>query len=94
MNFSLTMRQWFRFAAYGAMFWLVFCVGLPRLLSLSESWRTFGAAQDKWNIHAGAVYYTDVPVTRDTETANRAAVRQALDKRLQAISKADTGTGM
>ena len=88
------MRQWFRFAAYGAMVWLVFCVGLPRLLSLSESWRTFGAAQDKWNIHAGAVYYTDVPVTRDTETANRAAVRQALDKRLQAISKADTGTGM
>lgn len=94
MNFSPTMRQWFRFVAYGAMFWLVFCVGLPRLLSLSESWRTFGAAQDKWNIHAGAVYYTDVPVTRDTETANRAAVRQALDKRLQAISKADTGTGM
>ena len=88
------MRQWFRFAADGAMFWLVFCVGLPRLLSLSESGRTFGAAQDKWNIHAGAVYYTDVPVTRDTETANRAAVRQALDKRLQAISKADTGTGM
>ena len=88
------MRQWFSFSAYVAMLWVVFCVGLRRRLSLSESWRTFGAAQEKWNIHAGAVYYTDVPVTRDTETANRAAVRQALDKRLQAISKADTGTGM
>lgn len=94
MNVSSSTRRWIRFVAYGAMFWLFFCVGLPRVLSQSESWRNFRAAQEKWDLHAGAVYYTDVPVTRDTETANRAAVRQALDKRLHAISKADAGTGM
>lgn len=87
MNSSL--RKCMKLIAGGTLFWLVFCVGLPRLLSLSESWRTFSEAQDAWGIHAGALYYTDVPVTGDTEQSNRAAVRQALDKRLQAISTAD-----
>ncbi len=87
------MQRWIRFAVYGAAFWLIFGVGLPRLLSLSESWRNFGAAQEKWDLHAGAVYYTDVPVTKDTEIANRAAVRQALDRRLQAISEPNGNSG-
>ena len=93
MSLSFSMERWIRFAVYGAAFWLIFGVGLPRLLSLSESWRNFGAAQEKWDLHAGAVYYTDVPVTKDTEIANRAAVRQALDRRLQAISEPNGNSG-
>ena len=80
-------QRWLRFALYGASFWLVFCIGLPALLNQTDAWRSFEASQDKWDIHAGAVYYTDVPFTRDTESANRAAVTEMLNERLKALAE-------
>ena len=60
------------FVLWGVLPWIYNAV--PVLRYSSEQ-------QDKYDIEAGAIYYTDVPVSLDSEMASRRAVQEALQER-------------
>lgn len=62
---------------------LFFGVLGPWLFSLSPAWQRYDAVQEEHNIHSGAIYYSDVPVTQDCEEATRKAVREGMAARMQ-----------
>ena len=41
--------------------------------------------RSKYDISAGAIYYTDVPVTLDSEMASREAVQKAIELRASSM---------
>ena len=63
--------------------WFFFAVAGPWLFSLSPAWQRYDAVQEEYNIHSGAIYYTDVPVTQESEEATRKAVREGMATRMQ-----------
>ena len=59
--------------------------GVPALYELNTTLRVYRQTLDTHDIHPGAIYYSDVPVTMDTELANREAVKQAIEMRAARI---------
>lgn len=59
--------------------------GVPALYDLNPTLREYRQTLDKHDIHPGAIYYSDVPVTMDTELANREAVKKAIEMRAARI---------
>ena len=76
-------RTIFRLCCWIGGLWLFFCVLGPWLFSLSPAWQRYDAVQEEHNIHSGAIYYTDVPVTQASEEATRKAVREGMAIRMQ-----------
>ena len=71
-------------------FWMFICIGflmfvVPYLYSFSSTLNNYLKTLDEHDIHPGAIYYSDVPVTMDTELANREAVKQAIEMRAARI---------
>jgi hypothetical protein len=66
-----------------AVGFLLFAV--PFLYELNPTLRAHAQKQDENDIHAGAIYYSDVPITMDTELANREAVKQGIAARAAKI---------
>lgn len=59
------------------VFIYVFFVYLtPLFTQYFPNWTHFAKTADENNIEPGAIYYTNVPVTSDSEHANRAAVEK------------------
>lgn len=59
--------------------------GVPFLYDLSPTLRSYRETLDEHDIHPGAIYYSDVPVTMDTELANREAVKRGIEMRAARI---------
>ena len=55
-----------------------FGVAGPWLYSLSSAWQRFYAVQDEYDLHSGALYYCDVPVTLESELHVRESVREGM----------------
>lgn len=77
--------QWFRLAVYGAVALFVLWGVLPWIYNTVPILRYSGEQQDKYDIEAGAIYYTDVPVSLDSEMASRRAVQQAMEQRRKSL---------
>lgn len=80
---SPVARAVFRLCCWIGGLWLFFVVLGPWLFSLSPAWQRYDAVQEEHNIHSGAIYYSDVPVTQEAEEATRKAVREGMDTRMQ-----------
>ena len=76
-------RTVFRLCCWIGGLLLFFCVIGPWLFSLSPAWQRYDAVQEEHNIHSGAIYYSDVPVTQESEEATRKAVREGMANRMQ-----------
>ncbi|WP_291357996.1 hypothetical protein [Desulfovibrio sp.] len=76
-------RTVFRLCCWIGVLLLFFCVIGPWLFSLSPAWQRYDAVQEEHNIHSGAIYYSDVPVTQESEEATRKAVREGMANRMQ-----------
>ncbi len=72
---------WIRFVAYSLAVWLVFGEFLPWLYDVVPPLRYSRELQKKYDISAGALYYTDVPISLESEMAMREAVERALAAR-------------
>ena len=68
------------FTGIALLFWFS-----PRVIAFSPSWTRYQHFQDEKGIDAGLLYYTDVPVTLQSERANRAAVEAALEERRRTV---------
>ena len=66
------------------------CIGflmfvVPYLYSFSPTLNRYLQTLDENDIHPGALYYTDVPLTPESELANREAVKQGIAMRAARI---------
>jgi hypothetical protein len=66
------------------------CIGflmfvVPYLYSFSPTLNRYLQTLDENDIHPGAIYYTDVPLTPESELANREAVKQGIAMRAARI---------
>lgn len=71
------VHAWLTLGTSAVMLWFFFAIVSPWLISYSSAWQRFIAVQDEYNIHSGAIFYTDVPTSAPAEAASRAAVRKA-----------------
>ncbi len=69
---------WLKLAAYGFAAWLILCRGIPWIYATVPSLSHCKGTLDKYDISAGAIYYTDVPVTYESEMKTREGVRKAM----------------
>ncbi len=58
---------------------------VPVLYDQSDTLRNYLQTLDENDIHPGAIYYTDVPLTPESELANREAVKQGIALRAARI---------
>ena len=75
------MKAWGKLVLYGAAAWLFFGEFLPMVYDTVPALRHSRDQQAKYDISAGAIYYTDVPVSLESEMACREAVERALAAR-------------
>ena len=66
-----------------AIGFLMFVV--PYLYSFSPTLNKYLQTLDENDIHPGAIYYTDVPLTPESELANREAVKRGIEMRAARI---------
>jgi len=78
---SSKASSWIKLIAYSAATWLLLFEFLPWMFGCLPGFKHSREQQEKYDIHAGAMYYTDVPVSLESEMLNREAVQRALEKR-------------
>ena len=69
----------------GTVAWLVLGILIPWVYRSVPILRHSCEQQDRYDIEAGAIYYTDVPVSLDSEMASRRAVQQAMEQRRKSL---------
>ncbi len=85
---SRTLQNRLKLFAWAVALWFFFAVLTPRLVALSPAWQRYYAVQEQYDLDSGALYYTNVPITQEAETAIRAAVRQGMEDRRMAAGAA------
>ena len=70
----------YMFIAIGFLMFVV-----PYLYSFSPTLNKYLQTLDENDIHPGAIYYTDVPLTPESELANREAVKRGIEMRAARI---------
>lgn len=78
---SRAWRNSLKLVCWAISLWLFFAVITPRLVALSPSWQRYDAVQEQYGLDSGALYYSNVPVTQDAESATREAVREGMIQR-------------
>ncbi len=58
--------------------WFFFAVVTPWFYDRSPAWQRYYQVQEENDLHSGAVYYSDVPVTLDAELHVRESVREGM----------------
>lgn len=58
---------------------------VPYLYSFSPTLNNYLKTLDENDIHPGAIYYSDVPLTPESELANREAVKRGIELRAARI---------
>ncbi|MBO4317445.1 MAG: hypothetical protein J5855_04105 [Mailhella sp.] len=72
------LKAWLKLAAYGFAAWLILCQGIPWIYRTVPTLSHEREVLDKYDIAAGAIYYTDVPITFESEMKTRESVRKAM----------------
>ncbi len=77
------IHAWLKLTGLVLAFFVFFNYVSPLLFSLSSSWQRFVDVQDEIGVSSGALYYTDVAVTQDSEAHVREAVSLGMQERAQ-----------
>ena len=72
---------WLKLVVLSIVTWLFLGEFLPWVYDVVPPLRHSRDQQAKFDISAGAIYYTDVPVTLESEMASREAVQKAIELR-------------
>ena len=73
--------KWVKLVVYSAATWFVLGIFLPWVYDVVPPLRHSRDQQYKYDISAGAIYYTDVPISLDSEMQSREAVQKAMEQR-------------
>ena len=72
---------WLKLIGLSIVTWLFLGEFLPWVYDVVPPLRHSRDQQAKYDISAGAIYYTDVPVSLESEMASREAVQKAIELR-------------
>ena len=75
---GLRLAAWLKLGAYGLAAWLILCRAIPWIYETVPQLSHCKGTLDKYDISAGAIYYTDVPITFESEMKTRESVRKAM----------------
>lgn len=70
------LPKYLKLIASFAFLYVFFVYITPLFTHYFPNWTHFAKTADENNIEPGAIYYTNVPVTSDSEHANREAVEK------------------
>lgn len=73
--------KWVKLVVYSAATWFVLGIFLPWVYDVVPPLRHSRDQQYKYDISAGAIYYTDVPISLESEMQSREAVQKAMERR-------------
>lgn len=76
---------WLKLIVFSAAAWLFLGEFLPWVYDVVPPLRHSRDQQAKYDISAGAIYYTDVPVSLESEMASREAVQKAIELRASSM---------
>ena len=76
---------WLKLVVLSIVAWLFLGEFLPWVYDVVPPLRHSRDQQAKFDISAGAIYYTDVPVTLESEMASREAVQKAIELRASSM---------
>ena len=76
---------WLKLIGCSLTAWFFFCEFLPWVYDVVPPLRHSRDQQIKYDISAGAIYYTDVPISLESEMASREAVQKAIQKRASSM---------
>ncbi|WP_077074001.1 hypothetical protein [Mailhella massiliensis] len=76
---------WLKLIVLSAAAWLFLGEFLPWVYDVVPPLRHSRDQQAKYDISAGAIYYTDVPVSLESEMASREAVQKAIELRASSM---------
>lgn len=79
------LSPWIRLVACSVAVWLIFIEFIPWVYDVVPVLRHSSEQQTKYDIAAGAIYYTDVPISLESEMASREAVQRALEARKSSL---------
>ncbi|MBO4336093.1 MAG: hypothetical protein J5846_09750 [Desulfovibrio sp.] len=77
------LHAWLKLTGLVLALFVFFNYLSPVLFGLSSSWQRFVDVQDEIGVTSGALYYTDVGVTQDSEAHVREAVALGMQERAQ-----------
>ena len=76
---------WLKLVVLSIVTWLLLGEFLPWVYDVIPPLRHSRDQQARFDISAGAIYYTDVPVSLDSEMASREAVQKAIELRASSL---------
>ena len=76
---------WLKLVVLSIVTWLFLGQFLPWVYDLVPPLPHSRDQQARFDISAGAIYYTDVPVSLDSEMASREAVQKAIELRASSL---------
>ena len=76
---------WVKLVVLSIVTWLFLGEFLPWVYDVVPPLRHSRDEQARYDISAGAIYYTDVPITLESEMASREAVQKAIELRASSI---------
>ena len=76
---------WLKLVGLSVVTWMFLGEFLPWMYEVVPPLRHSYEQQAKYDIAAGAIYYTDVPVSLDSEMASREAVQKAIELRASSM---------
>lgn len=76
---------WVKLIVLSIVTWLFLGEFLPWVYDVVPPLRHSRDEQARYDISAGAIYYTDVPITLESEMASREAVQKAIELRASSI---------
>lgn len=71
-------RKIFQLFCWSVGLWAFFAIVTPWLYDRSPAWQRYYHVQEENDLHSGAVYYCDVPVTLESELHVRESVREGM----------------
>ena len=85
LSSSSRKAAWLKLVVLSLAAWLFLGEFLPWVYDVVPPLRPSRDQQAKYDISAGAIYYTDVPVSLDSEMASREAVQKAIELRASSM---------
>lgn len=85
LSSSSRKAAWVKLVVLSVATWLFLGELLPWVYDVIPPLRHSRDQQAKYDISAGAIYYTDVPITLESEMASREAVQKAIELRASSI---------
>lgn len=78
------LKRWSILLTWALGIWFFIFVFSPFIQSFFPAWQRFNEISEEKGLDPGALYYTNVPVTQESEAHTRQAIREAMEERRRA----------